>query len=61
MSSYDDINTSGSVEYEHMEEFKLKIGFVLSPLFFAIVVDLIIEKARRVVLKNYCMQMTLFS
>ena len=49
----------------YSEEFKEKVGVhqgsVLSPLLLAIVVDVITENARRGVVMNYYMQMTLFS
>ena len=48
----------------HSEEFQVKVGVhqgsALSPLLFAIVVDVITENARRGMVMNYCMQITLF-
>ena len=49
----------------YSEEFEVKVGVyqgsVVSPLLFAIAVDVITENARRGVVMNYCMQMILFS
>ena len=51
MSLYDDTKTRVRVGSAHSEEFKVKVGVhqgsVLSPLLFAIVVDVITENARR--------------
>ena len=56
MSLYDGAETRVRMESAHSEEFKAKIGVdqasVLSPLMFAIVVDVITEKARRVVVNE---------
>ena len=53
MSMYDGAQTRLWVGSAHSEEFEVKIGvhqgFVLSPLLFAIVVDVITEKARSLV------------
>ena len=51
MSLYDGAKTIVRVESAYLEEFEVKVGvhqgFVLSPLLFAIVVDVITENARR--------------
>ena len=65
MSLYDGAKTRVRVGSAYAEEFKVKVGVhqgsVLSPLLFAIVVDVITENERRCVLMNCYMQMTLLS
>ena len=65
MSLYDGAKTRVSAGFVYSEKFKVKTGIlqesVLSPLLFAIVVDVTTEKARRVVVDEFMyMQMTLF-
>ena len=63
MSLYDGAKTRVRVGSVYSEEFEVKVdahqGSVLSPLLFAIVVDVITENGR-IWLMNCCMQMTLF-
>ena len=51
MSLYDGAKTRVRIESAYSEEFEVKVdvhqGYVLSPLLFAIVVDIITENARR--------------
>ena len=65
MSLYDGTKTRVKMGSAYSEEFEEKVsvhqGSVLSPLLFAIVVDVVTEKPEKVWLMNYCMQMTLFS
>ena len=64
-SLYDGAMTKVKVGSAYSEKFKVKVGVhqgsVLSPLLFAIVVEVITENARRGVVNEFCMQMTLFS
>ena len=59
MSLYDGAKTRVRVGSAYSEEFEVKVGVhqgpVLSPLLFAIVVDVIAENPRRVWIMNYCM------
>ena len=66
MILYDGAKTEVMVGSAYSEEFKVKLGvhqgYVLSPLLFAIVVNVISEKMQQGVwLMNHCTQMTLFS
>ena len=65
MSLYDGENTRVRMGSAYSEEFEVKVGVyqgsVVSPLLFAIAVDVITENARRGVVMNHCMQMILFS
>ena len=65
MRPYDGAKTEVMVESAYSEKFKVKVGvhqgYVLSPLLFAIVVDVITENLKGVWLMNHCMQMRLFS
>ena len=65
MSLYDGAKTKVRMGSAYSEEFEVNVGvhqgYVLSPLLFAIVVDVITENARRVWLMNCYMQMTLLS
>ena len=65
MSLYEGAKTRVRVGSAYSEEFEVKVGVhqgsVLSPLLFAIVVDVITENARRMWLMNYFKQMTLLS
>ena len=63
-SLYDGAETRVKVGSAYSKKFEIKFGvhqgFVLSPLLFAIVVDVITENSRRGVI-NVVMHMTLFS
>ena len=65
MSLYDGAKATARVGSAYSEEFKVKVGVhqtsVLSPLLFAIVVDVITEMQEGVWLMNCYMQMTLLS
>ena len=65
MSLCDGAKTRMRVGSAFSKEFEVKVGVdqgsVLSPLSFAIVVDVITENAREGVVMNYCMQITFFS
>ena len=65
MSLYDGAKTKVRVGSAYSEEFEVNVGVhqgsVLSPLLFAIVVDVVTENARRGVVNDYYMQMTLLS
>ena len=60
MSSYDGAKKRVRVGSAYSEEFKVKVGghqgSVLSPLLFAVVVDVITKMQEEVRLTNYCMQ-----
>ena len=62
VSLYDSAKTVVRVGSAYSEGFEVKVGInqrsVLYLLLFARVVDVILEKARRI---HYCMQITLFS
>ena len=62
MSLYDSVKITVKMRSAYSEEFEVKVGVhqesVLSPLLFAIVVDVITENARRVWFMNYYMKMT---
>ena len=65
MSLYDGAKARARVGSAYSEEFEVKVGVhqtsVLSPLLFAIVVDVITEMQEGVWLMNCYMQMTLLS
>ena len=65
MSLYDGAKTRVRVGSAYSEEFEVKIGIhqgsVLSPLLFAIFVDLLQKVQKGMWLMNYRLQMTLFS
>ena len=65
MSLHDGRKTRVRVASAYSEEFEVNVGVrqgsALSPLLFAIVVDVITEKQEGMWLMNYCMLMTLLS
>ena len=63
MSLYDGVKTRVRVGCAYSEKFEVKVGLyqdsLLSPLLFAIVVDVFTENVRRSVVSKNCMLMTL--